>query len=974
MTDNKPVNPSEVPVFTGNLALLDANVKAISTSGPAISTATGNVHTSFGGLRAFYQAPEAEQLFATTKPVQDLGLKLSTDLCTIAGALGTYSRDAAPIVKKLQDLKHEAETFRNKANSDDKWREDGDLVDENNDRRNEIAEVWTQFQAVERAAHAKIVALVGGSPLKVNDGSNGKDMYGYDAEALKQSKTLPWGEAVEESIPWWQVWEHAWEFGKGVIVDGVWGTLVGLGTLVGFQGWDAAGQAWTGLAKLATGLAITAIPGVGPLFLAVPDDKLPSWLRDSRTAMKETGKALLAWDQWGSNPSRAAGAVTFNVLTTVFTGGAGGAASGAGKAGAAAKAISLAGKAGRVIDPMTYLFKGAGAGFTKIGDVMTSLKGLGKFEVPTINIDKAVALPEGALKLPDGTIRIPKNVAVPDGAFKVGDDTVKFPKNTTTLPTGTVKLPVDGPPRFMDPKGNIYDAGGNITQRVDEAKPDIVDRPAKDHAPLKTETPVKVDTRELVGAGARGGNDGIRLTSDVSGPVNVADHVPTGRVNPDNFPTGRVNPADNFPTGRVNAGDNLPGGHAGHGPSNDLNAPRGGSGDSPVTPGTHGTHGGDGPTTGGSHGTDGPGGGGSHGNDTPGTGGSHGNDTPGGGGSHGNDGPGGGGSHGNNTPGTGPAGTADNAAGAGDNAATPRQPVPRPATMLDGPNPYGERGRLDKGQIEEIQVYRANEEPGYFEDHYNILGRRLSGKPIDESGFPPPQLTKLSEDGPWIRAKDSPEAPDPHYLDIDEVPLGADKVTDPVRLKILDDLALKQQNAIKWDNLVTDWMNRTGHPDAQGVYRASHTEMGTAAEAFGEGAAKYHFVAEHYKGFESETLLGPKSGSDQFDQVWVHEDGRVLVIEAKSGPKTELGKRDLPSPSGMPGVKGQAVSQGSREYFLDILREMTKRGETDLVEKIEKALDTPGKLDYVVVKGDYNTGSYNGLLYQRFDISKGTLP
>ncbi|MGW2539858.1 DUF255 domain-containing protein [Kitasatospora sp. NPDC001574] len=282
--------------------------------------------------------------------------------------------------------------------------------------------------------------------------------------------------------------------------------------------------------------------------------------------------------------------------------------------------------------------------------------------------------------------------------------------------------------------------------------------------------------------------------------------------------------------------------------------------------------------------------------------------------------------------------------------------------------------RDDKGQIEEIQVYRANEEPGYFEDHYNILGRRLSGKPIDESGFPPPQLTKLSEDGPWIRAKDSPEAPDPHYLDIDEVPLGADKVTDPVRLKILDDLALKQQNAIKWDNLVTDWMNRTGHPDAQGVYRASHTEMGTAAEAFGEGAAKYHFVAEHYKGFESETLLGPKSGSDQFDQVWVHEDGRVLVIEAKSGPKTELGKRDLPSPSGMPGVKGQAVSQGSREYFLDILREMTKRGETDLVEKIEKALDTPGKLDYVVVKGDYNTGSYNGLLYQRFDISKGTLP
>lgn len=148
---------------------------------------------------------------------------------------------------------------------------------------------------------------------------------------------------------------------------------------------------------------------------------------------------------------------------------------------------------------------------------------------------------------------------------------------------------------------------------------------------------------------------------------------------------------------------------------------------------------------------------------------------------------------------------------------------------------------------------------------------------------------------------------------------------------------------------------------------------GGATEAFGEGAAQHHYVAEHYKGFESQPLLGPKSGADQFDQVWVHEDGRVLVIEAKSSPKTDLGKRDLPSPSGMPGVKGQAVSQGSREYFLDILREMNKRGETVLAEKIRVAL-RDGKLDYVVVKGGENTGSYNGLLYRRFDISKGTLP
>ncbi|MEE1829310.1 hypothetical protein, partial [Streptomyces sp. SP17KL33] len=72
-------------------------------------------------------------------------------------------------------------------------------------------------------------------------------------------------------------------------------------------------QAWVGLGKLATGILITAVPVVGAAYWLAPDDKLPSWLRDSRTAVVETGKALIAYDEWGKNPSRAAGAVTFNV-------------------------------------------------------------------------------------------------------------------------------------------------------------------------------------------------------------------------------------------------------------------------------------------------------------------------------------------------------------------------------------------------------------------------------------------------------------------------------------------------------------------------------------------------------------------------------------------------------------------------------------------------------------------------------------
>ncbi|MFC8535341.1 hypothetical protein ACFUJY_15450 [Streptomyces sp. NPDC057249] len=437
MSENEAVTPSGIPVFTGNLALLDTSVTTLTKSAASTATAAGDVHSSFGCLQAFYKAPEADQLFATTQPVADRGTSLKSELETITAALSAYATDAAPLVEKLRELKREAESFVVRIKDDDKWREDGDLVEENNRRHDEIAETWAAFQAVERACHDKIVALVGGPALKTDDGSGKQGTYGYDAETLKHAEGLPWGDPVQESKPWWQLHEHAWDFAKGFFVDGVWGTIKGLGTLVGTDGWDSAKQAWSGLGKLATGVVITATPLAG-LYWGLPDDQLPSYLRDSRKAMKETRKALLAWDQWSENPSRALGAVSFNVVTTVVTGGTGGAASGAGKAAVAAKALSTAGKVGRVVDPMTYVFKGAGMGLTKIGDGLAALKGLGQFEIPALP-EGAITLPEGAFKLPDGTLHLPEGAAVPEAAFEVPANSFKLPDGAE-IPPGAIDL------------------------------------------------------------------------------------------------------------------------------------------------------------------------------------------------------------------------------------------------------------------------------------------------------------------------------------------------------------------------------------------------------------------------------------------------------------------------------------------------------------------------------------------------------
>ncbi|MFJ8676363.1 hypothetical protein [Streptomyces sp. NPDC093589] len=924
-----PVDPAEVPVFTGDLGLLEAKVKELSSGGSKVETAGSDVHKSFGGLSAYYKAPEAEQLFGVTQPVADTAHDLGEDIQVIAKALGTYAHEITPLIQQLKQLKQDAADFRSNEAGEDDWSEDGDLVEENLNRRNKIAEVWAAFQEAERDCHAKIIALAGGKALHTIDASH-KNGYGYDAEALKQSKSLPWGDAVEESVPWWQVWEHAWDFGKGFVVDGVWGTIKGLGTLVGVDGWDAAGQAWTGLAKLSTAAVMTTLPFVGPTYLTMPGDMLPSWLRESRTALVGTGKALVAWDQWGSNPSRAAGAVTFNVITSIFTGGAGGAASGAGKAGAAAKAISFAskaGKAGQLIDPMTYVFKGAGMGLSKVRDVMAGLKGMGKIEVPNLS-DGAFSLPEASVAMPDGTVQLPKGAAIPDGAIKLPDGSIKLPEGTTTLPEGTVKgAGSDGRPVYMDPKGSLYNADGTLRQHHTEAPEDLADQPAGAD-PSRTEAPA--DQPALATVGARG-DDAIRSGFDISEPARAGDDAGTHAIGgtADNMPTNSNTPrhGGSAPHSQGAGGvDNSTSG-AGHAPESGGPGSSGhGSGRTPSIP--------------------------HQGGSSAGVGGGH--DLPG-------------------------AGSVDGLGRAVDGAAPPpHDSLARPNFMRDGDNPYGPRGSLTQEQINEIQVYRANHEPGYREHFYRKDGTRKDLDLFDESGQTPPQLTRLSENSPWIRAKDAPEPPKPHFLDDDYVRVGSDTVTDPARRKILEEAAQERHLAIQWDNIVSDWRADAGKAhevhgtpesagqwgEARGAYKESHSAMGDAAEAFGEKAAEHHYIAEHHSDFEKQTLRGPRSGNDQFDQVWKGADGRMVVIEAKSSPGTELGSRTLPN--------GRKVSQGSREYYFDIIAAMTKRGEFNLVADLKKSL-REGKLEYVVVKGDKNVGTYTGYQYRRFDISKGTL-
>ncbi|MFF2897942.1 hypothetical protein [Streptomyces sp. NPDC057966] len=663
------IKPEAIPQYTGDLGQLEKDHASLKADAGHIRDTGSSVHTHFQALSAYYQAPEAEQLFASTKPVKDRADGFADDLEKVASSLSDYATEIRPLVSKLTRLKSDATTFVNDNKDDDDWEYDGDKVEEHNQLRDDITATVAAFWAAERTCHNKITALFGGTQMVAGDGSDRKDQYGFNADDLKNAK-LPWGDPVEEKHHWYEVghWVKSFVW-DGLIVDGIWGTIKGLGTLVGFGGWDAMGQAWKGLAQLATGLVISSIPGAGTLFWTLPDDKLPSWLRDSRTAMKETGKALVAWDEWGKNPGRAAGAVTFNVLTTVFTGGAGGAAAGAGKAGAVAKVLSVAGKAGKVIDPMTYIAKGAGAGLSKIGDITKGLKGIGNIDIPKLPED-AITIPEGSLKLPDGTFHLPEGTPVPEGGVKLPDGNVKFPDDVPVLPENTTKLPThtDTPVQYFDHDGNLLDEHGDIVQKAEDApkepSPNTPHTDGPDPTTPHTTTPhpdapvrepalagVGAHTADNVAhAGANTGDNVIHLGSDLTDTGRLADDLPTTH-----------NPTDHLPGGH--AGDNLPGGHAddlGHGPTAGHEPPNTHN-DGPGNHNDGGGHGGghDDPL---GNGHDGPG---SHGHDGPSAGGDHlpegsGTDVPGP--PHGGDG----GVPGGTTPG-GPTGNLPDGSWAGEN-------------------------------------------------------------------------------------------------------------------------------------------------------------------------------------------------------------------------------------------------------------------------------------------------------------------
>jgi len=350
------INPGEIPQIPGDIEAVAAHAATLKSQGKEFGDTGSDVHSTWQGLSAFYSAPEAAQLFAATGPVKQKSVAVGADVTAVGAALATYADEVRPIKARLASLHSEAEAFVKSVRDDDDWRKDGDKVNQHNGLLSDVNGQVAAWMAAQRTCANAINALFGGTRYVEDNGDGTRDPneFGYSKSLLDQATGgddgVPWGKPEERDKPWYEdAFDAVVSFGKGVVVDGLWGTVKGLGNLVGFGGWDGLKQSWGGLLKL--GLALT--PSLLMLNQVTDLPGLPKGTLSS--TLEETGKGLLAWDTWKHDPARASGNVVFNVVSIVFgTKGAGAATKGLSTAARGTRAAALAGRVSvRVSDLVT---------------------------------------------------------------------------------------------------------------------------------------------------------------------------------------------------------------------------------------------------------------------------------------------------------------------------------------------------------------------------------------------------------------------------------------------------------------------------------------------------------------------------------------------------------------------------------------------------------------------------------------------
>ncbi len=453
------IDPAGIPGDNLRPDMVEIAASEIRTIGDEVSDQGGVVVTSWQRLAQHYEAPEAATLFGVMDPVKTNAETFGDNVDQVSSALRTYAAEVEPIKAELARIKAEAQDFvtsiaggvekttfsrAGAITSTVEWHEDQDSVDANNDLIRRVNAQMVLLWAAERKCANAIYDIIGFPHIEAATEDNPN---GYGVTEIPDGAETPWGKTVERSESCGEkavnaVGSFVWD---GVVVGGIWGSVVGLGTLTlgynpqtgeWFDG-DTYAAAWSNLGKLAVGLAVTSLPGT--LMIANMPGPAGNFLRDSQMTVLNAGKGLLAWDKWKDDPAAAAREATFNVASIIIPAGAATAPVRT-SASTAAAAIRTAAKIMDVIDPASALIKvgtaGARIAIPTIADLVKSVD-LSKIDVGDLGPGAKIDIPD----MPQ--VEVPK-IEVPSVA-----------RDDMTLDTPSTSSTADVPVRTVDTTATV---------------------------------------------------------------------------------------------------------------------------------------------------------------------------------------------------------------------------------------------------------------------------------------------------------------------------------------------------------------------------------------------------------------------------------------------------------------------------------------------------------------------------------------
>ncbi|WP_328849100.1 hypothetical protein [Micromonospora zamorensis] len=465
------INPGEIPQIPGNMEQLATHAQTIKTTGVDFANTGQTIDTTWQGLAAVYEAPEAAQLFAASGPIRTVSASVGEDVQAVGTALATYASEVKEIKAQLAALKGQAEQFVESTKDDDDWREDEGKVNQHNGLISAVNTQVAAFFEAQRKCANTINALYGGRQYRADnaDGRADDGEYGFNADTLNaaagEDGALPWGSNEEHDRGFLgDVGAFFGGIGEGFVtmLEDL-GGLIGRDPTTGEWSWGTAGQSWLGLGKFVWAVSIY----INPVTIVIDQTVGMPFLekREAGNLLLNAGKSIIAYDMWSEDKSRAGGLATFNIVSAVI--GTKGAGSGVRGAGAAVNSIRGSATAARI-----------GAGLVRAGNWLDNLPRVGEvainfakkfdIQIPQIGPLPAIAgdVPVGRgfdVEMPNDRGGNPMNMDAGNGPGNTpggrtpGDSTTgNLPGDNTPVRNGPEDTPpVRNMPEDNTPPGNL---------------------------------------------------------------------------------------------------------------------------------------------------------------------------------------------------------------------------------------------------------------------------------------------------------------------------------------------------------------------------------------------------------------------------------------------------------------------------------------------------------------------------------------